>query len=910
MLARITFEEIMACYGGNETAYAGLKESYKKNKTVPFVGAGLCVPFGYKQWSGLLKELATLLSDSTSKNLVNAQIDAGRFLDAAQEIHDRGGSVMFDTLQRLVSIDIYKKCDTSVQQDSVMMLLPELFPDTPVITTNFDQVLEQVYLEVRSDYLNKCTPYDQPQLTQLSQRNAHILLKLHGDIGPGICSTDKLVFTKEQYDQVYAPGAPLTEALSNLFRNNSMLFLGASLAQDRTTDILKEVHEKYPDTRHYAILSYPKTQTELEKIMRRLDKLGVLPIFFPTQEYSCIRVILEELLGKSPNPCAKLPEQNHSAQDKSPSARLVYDSGCVDFVGRTKEMSLLEEFCQKDDPILWWVVTAPGGMGKSRLVHEFVRKMEDKGWEKLWLRKEECGSLRDLDMPPGDCILVTDDVQGYFHDLKKCLPAILKQHRGGKLRILLLERDGKDLKSSSWGDMVVSDPYDNPLENYAYSQEFLQLKPLSPQNLTAIMTSYAEKLGYPITNEKVADKLLKALTDVDKELLRPLYALVIADAWCNGDSPTKWTRKQLLDKLLDRELSFFYNRLQSILGKQPTKAKRKALESLLAHSCVRKPLLLDGMEQTLYAGLCPDYMELYDFLEYLGVVRKIILMKRIRSDDGKIKTAETMQTEAVILECPDLVKEYLVIRKAFDENGWKELLLPECWLEDSQRMNCLFRLLVDYPDRLERETRFMDAFLTAEPNSPEVAARYAFLLFGITSEIPGFIHRAVEKLETLHETEAFKHDPKIALQYANGLVNLSNKQDLTGREEFVRKLKALHDAFEDNPGIAVAYTGALVSLSYKQWRDQRLEAEVAQTLSQAKDVAHQFPGNAEIQLNCAMTWFNLTLVQTGESRTTTIQSLRQYLQTHPDVNRELQPQLDAFLTDHPEHTAIYASLRV
>ena len=28
MLARITFEEIMACYGGNETAYAGLKESY------------------------------------------------------------------------------------------------------------------------------------------------------------------------------------------------------------------------------------------------------------------------------------------------------------------------------------------------------------------------------------------------------------------------------------------------------------------------------------------------------------------------------------------------------------------------------------------------------------------------------------------------------------------------------------------------------------------------------------------------------------------------------------------------------------------------------------------------------------------------------------------------------------------
>lgn len=59
-----------------------------------------------------------------------------------------------------------------------------------------------------------------------------------------------------------------------------------------------------------------------------------------------------------------------------------------------------------------------------------------------------------------------------------------------------------------------------------------------------------------------------------------------------------------------------------------------------------------------------------------------------------------------------------------------------------------------------------------------------------------------------------------------------------------------------------------------------------------------------------MTWFNLTLVQTGESRTATIQSLREYLKTHQEANQKFQAKLDTFLTDHPDQRHLYAPLRI
>ncbi len=1113
-MAKITFEEIMAFYPeGNQFAYDELKRGYISGCLLPFVGAGLSAHFGYKGWPGILSDLVAFVPGKKNQVPINSAIRNNELLDAAQLIYDWISTLMIKRLRAIVNMDRYHSCKQSKLPNSAAFLLPKLFPNDLVITTNFDQVLEEVYLDGELRFECTVSPYDTDLLTQAVQGGSHCLLKLHGDIGRSTCTVDKLVFTRDQYDKAYAPGSLLEQALTYCFRSKKLLFLGSSLEKDKTMEVLQAVASKCGALDHYAILSC--TKKNLPEKVKEMGDLGITAIYYPDGKYEAVRVILEHLLGEvKPDVYKNLPRCEEPVTDISSGARLNYNSGCVGFFGRTEEMEQLEAFFNCNQRVSWWAVTAPGGSGKSRLVYEFTRKKEKEGWKIRWLAKADYTSQSVLDLPGERCILVADDVQAYFDNLRQQLNQILANPRVNDLRVILLERDGKDLQSASWGNKIMETPYDTFLSDYCYNDEFLQLKPLSDEDLMSAMVSYTKPFGKTMP-EDTAKELLAVLKRVDEELHRPLYAIAIVDAWCQGEKPEHWDRKQVLNALMERELRFYTGRLSSAfsgLHRLPSKREYQELESLLAMSYITEPLFLESVDEKDCAKLNTAAstlgMDLADLLEDIGVVREGTEVKPTVNRDGTINIETIRQVKVVMLDCPDLVKEYLVVQKSFVENGWNNLLLPEGWLEDIRRMRCIRRLLIDYPDALEQETRFLDTFFAAEPESDGSAFQYSDLLFVITAVLPKFAQCAVDRLEVLHEAfegnaeialqyanglvnlsvkqdlagredsvrklkvlheafegnaeialqyarvlfnltvdqglagredsvrklkdlheafesnaeialayakglynltvvqdlagredsvrklkdlheafecnadialqyamglvnlsakqdltgcedsvrklkdlheafesnakialeyakglynltvdqdlagredsvrklkdlhEAFESNAEIALAYANGLVNLSAKQDLAGREDSVRKLKVLHEAFESNATFAESYTCGLVQLSYEQWQASCPEAEVEQTLSQARAVENRFPGNPEIQLDYAKTWFNLTLVQTGEARTTTIQSLRKYLETHREANQHFQAQLDTYLSKHPDQTHLYAPLRL
>ena len=248
-MSKLSFDDVMSFYPKhNRAIYDQILSAQRGCSLVPFVGAGLSVFCGYKLWGTVLSELAEFIPTDDDQQKALMQISNFEYEKAAQTILD-AYPLMLDQLPTIVNPDKVHSCPQEAFRSSAAYALPYLFPKGLVITTNFDRVLETIYLERFNKPIQVVTPKEQDRLAQLRQNQALGLFKLHGDIGSDTVSIDDLVFTSEQYQCKYRDNSPLVQELTRWFENRRLLFLGCSLNVDRTMDILKQVAISLPDTK-------------------------------------------------------------------------------------------------------------------------------------------------------------------------------------------------------------------------------------------------------------------------------------------------------------------------------------------------------------------------------------------------------------------------------------------------------------------------------------------------------------------------------------------------------------------------------------------------------------------------------------------------------------------------------------
>lgn len=107
-------------------------------------------------------------------------------------------------------------------------------------------------------------------------------------------------------------------------------------------------------------------------------------------------------------------------------------------------------------------------------------------------------------------------------------------------------------------------------------------------------------------------------------------------------------------------------------------------------------------------------------------------------------------------------------------------------------------------------------------------------------------------------------------------------------------------------GVALEYANGLVNLSLWQ-TDKR---DIMESVRQANKLRLKYPPNTEIQLSYAQTLFNLTLKQESEDLHQTVAQLREFLVANPEANQGFQDALDQYLNEHPDHMERYVSLRI
>lgn len=146
--------------------------------------------------------------------------------------------------------------------------------------------------EEPSDYLDSALlPCLTGQMTAAIQENQRCLLKMHGSVQ----ETSSMIFSKSQYDEFYSDGKPLPMFLETFFSGKSLLFVGCSLTQDRTMDILAKCIRRNNKIRHYAIVELPQDSDMEIKQRNHLSSMGIDPIYYPEGDYGCVELLFEYL---------------------------------------------------------------------------------------------------------------------------------------------------------------------------------------------------------------------------------------------------------------------------------------------------------------------------------------------------------------------------------------------------------------------------------------------------------------------------------------------------------------------------------------------------------------------------------------------------------------------------------------
>lgn len=277
----------------NEQAFTELRKAVSKGFVIPFVGAGMSVSVGLPSWTEYILRLcgdANLDREAMAERLRATGDYEGAIADILREI----GVARFER-------DFERDFRVPETVEGPLTLLPKLFGRC-AITTNFDRVLEKVYEQEGFGFVDTATGRGSPNaFYRAIPSGERYLLKLHGKVD----NAAERVLVKSDYEAAYGQAddihfdSPLPKLLRRLYLSYSFLFLGCSLATDRTVMTFMKVAQELGGDQlphHYAVMECPADGGYKTAIDQRLADCHITPIWFPEREYGYVERVLELLL--------------------------------------------------------------------------------------------------------------------------------------------------------------------------------------------------------------------------------------------------------------------------------------------------------------------------------------------------------------------------------------------------------------------------------------------------------------------------------------------------------------------------------------------------------------------------------------------------------------------------------------
>lgn len=912
------FEKILAYAGGkdklahNYIVFESLLHALGNGNVVPFVGAGMSAPI-YPLWGKTLSLIADqLLGTSAYEEFqkIFCAEDVEAYTKAADFLEDKLGKHTVHDILRVIFSE--KELNRIEYGELAVHLLPLLFPKSMVITTNFDRILEHVYQDSKKQF--ECVfGVDSDATTMIAQGNHHCLMKLHGDIAEHI-SPQNIIFSKSDYDRIYDKDSEMVQVLTKLYKGKMMLFLGCSLKQDRTLKILEKIVAD-ETVEHYAII--PSSKEDLLNNIRFFGEKRINTIFYDPDNpnhHGAVQVIMEELIRRI-DPAA-FHDYIHSKPIK-PSyydKPFYYTTMASGFFGREKEMEELRHFAYEDFKdganeqcdIRWLTIIGSGGQGKSRLSLELENELIKKRWQVIRLVESQYNSLHEVTIQlerNAQNLIIADNGRSHAKELGVWMDTLEQQLRSAvkKVRILILDRK-EDMN-------LANDIAHYGGSNMRWEKDTIQLNPITDEEtIKKIMKTYAKYKGKEIT-PKHLNMLYDTLKRIDEDEMRPLYAILVTDALCNGKNPENWDRENVLSTVLNDEEKNIERKMKGNINDT-----KETLEN-----CINPLRLISTFSGGLsLESIRKQYKEQWEEFssEFPLCKNKLDRLEKRLQEMGLVVNGvfEALQ--------PDLLGEFFVLQHMKEA---APLLFSSGWEDDVGKLAFLIQLFIDYPQEIDTEYIYCVYFQNANPQTSSGAAWFTHLLGNVMNHINGFftqsvfykleeiaekykstpevavnyarglfnyialgmdvegIPNCVEQLRILADSEQYHGNQDIVMYYVCGLINLSYLSEKEDIESIVEKLRIISEdvLYKDIPEIVLRYAKGLVNLS----RHQTLE-EMTDTLDKLYMLMKKFRGNSDFVIMYASCVGNLSHRQSGDCKMKTIKKIKNLIEIVPEENRQ------------------------
>ncbi|MDG6882004.1 Uncharacterised protein [Phocoenobacter uteri] len=271
----------------NKNRFQILKGLIEKQVVIPFIGAGLSNPTGLPLWKDFLENAITDIN--VDIDIFNQYIANYEYENVAQCLEDSNRALLQDHLN-----SSFGKTYRIDEICGVICRLPDFFPNSTIITTNYDNLIKTIYEENQMHFAEYLDGIYAVEFNQLLSQNQRVLLKLHGSH----ITSSKRILTKRDYDRHYNDNNTISNCIKSLF-SRSILFIGCSLNVDRMVkEMSKFVEQEGADnlTKHYAFLSCENmTDEERKQRMEELSKANIFPIWYDGDHDECIEALLEKL---------------------------------------------------------------------------------------------------------------------------------------------------------------------------------------------------------------------------------------------------------------------------------------------------------------------------------------------------------------------------------------------------------------------------------------------------------------------------------------------------------------------------------------------------------------------------------------------------------------------------------------
>ncbi len=252
-----------------------LIDAFKSKKGGLFVGAGLSQSAGLPSWEGLLNDLIALaekVSYKPNKEFIDSCKELlthpSKYLILAQELKD----FLQDAFRKYIIEKYSDNCPPPKQSHLNLIKYPYQF----IITTNYDTLLENAYVQVHGKQAKVHSFKDSPDIAYDLWNGRPFILKAHGDANK---AQQGIILTETDYRQIIFQEKGYQSILQSLFTTKTVLFLGSSLSDPELKLLLSFIHSSFHGggPTHYALISENEMNGVEAESWRKNFNIQIIP---------------------------------------------------------------------------------------------------------------------------------------------------------------------------------------------------------------------------------------------------------------------------------------------------------------------------------------------------------------------------------------------------------------------------------------------------------------------------------------------------------------------------------------------------------------------------------------------------------------------------------------------------------